>query len=343
MIALRVQRIFIKRMIDIRLFTTFRVPAPVSGVYSVANESELWVVARESRRRRRPIFLLGGGSNVLFTKPFRGDVIRIDIPGFARDEGTDFVEYTVGAGEEWDSVVEKAAKSGLWGIECLAGIPGRAGAAPVQNIGAYGAELKDVLVTVETMDLETGEIKSRPAGELQLGYRDSLFKRDLKGKEAILRITLRLSRQKPPANKHARLGLTPAELDGMDAQMIREHVLRVRAAKLPAEEEAGSAGSFFKNPEVEVDVAQQLKSAYPDLPSYPGEHGGVKLSAGWLIDRAGWKGIRQGDAGVWPQQALVLVNYGEAKGSEIQQLACDIVESVEHQFGVHLTPEVNIL
>ena len=343
MIALRVQRIFIKRMIDIRLFTTFRVPAPVSGVYSVANESELWVVARESRRRRRPIFLLGGGSNVLFTKPFKGDVIRIDIPGFARDEGADFVEYTVGAGEEWDSVVEKAANEGLWGIECLAGIPGRAGAAPVQNIGAYGAELKDVLVAVETMDLETGEIKSRPAGELQLGYRDSLFKRDLKGKEAILRITLRLSRQKPPANKHARLGLTPAELDGMDAQMIREHVLRVRAAKLPAEEEAGSAGSFFKNPEVEVDVAQQLKSAYPDLPSYPGEHGGVKLSAGWLIDRAGWKGIRQGDAGVWPQQALVLVNYGEAKGSEIQQLACDIVESVEHQFGVHLTPEVNIL
>jgi len=300
--------------------------------------------------------ILGGGSNVLFTKDFSGLVVRIALKGItvvAEDE--EFVELEIGAGESWDDVVRHCVEQRWGGIENLSLIPGTVGAAPVQNIGAYGVELKDVLVRVQGVVRQTGEHRTLSRAECAFGYRDSIFKRELWNRFVIGSVTMRLRKQ--PAARHLRTeyGAINQELTRLLPETspehwtvadIREAVCAIRRSKLPDPKVLGNAGSFFKNPEVPRSVFERVREQFPDAPSFAAVSGNaerVKIPAGWLIERCGWKGKRVGNTGAHALQALVLVNYGGATGSEVFSLAQEIQHSVEERFGIHLDMEVNIV
>ena len=289
--------------------------------------------------------VLGGGNNILFTQDYDGLLLHPVSQGISilHDDGTSVV-VRAEAGVDWDRLVAWSVEHGLWGIENLSAIPGTAGAAPVQNIGAYGCEAGEAIERVEMYCVESGALLTLDRGHCGFGYRDSIFKRTLRGKVVILAIQLRLSRTPNP-----RLGYGDVEREvgargGATLQNIREAICAIRHAKLPDPQVTGNAGSFFKNPVVDEAVAALLRADWPDMPCYPTqEPGKVKLAAGWLIDRAGLKGFVQGRAGVHDRQALVLVNRGGATGSEVMALARTVQERVRERFGVAIDTEVNIL
>lgn len=290
--------------------------------------------------------VLSGGNNILFTRDYDGLLLTPVAQGITllgEEDGT--VHVRAEAGLEWDDLVEWAVAHDLWGIENLSLIPGKAGAAPVQNIGAYGCEAGDVIERVHMFCVESRTSATLDAAHCAFGYRESVFKHDLRGRVVITAVDLRLQRTPQP-----RLGYGDVEREveargGATLRNIREAICAIRRAKLPDPKELGNAGSFFKNPVVDEAIARQLRAKWPDLPLYPaaGAPGRAKLAAGWLIDKAGLKGFRQGRVGVHERQALVLVNLGGATGGEVLEFARMVQAHVREKFGVVIDTEVNIL
>ena len=290
-----------------------------------------------------PCLHVGGGSNLLFTADYAGTVLHSAIKG--REivgETEDWVDIRVGAGEVWDDFVAYAVACGWYGAENLSLIPGEVGASAVQNIGAYGVEAKDLIRFVDTVCLETGCRRRFANEECCYSYRESVFKKELKGKYIVTHVTFRLGKR--PAFR-LDYGNIQAELGGAEPTLegVRQAVIRIRRAKLPDPKLLGNGGSFFMNPVVPAEQFEALAQRFPDMPCYPVAGGRVKIPAGWLIDRCGWKGKSIGRAAVYERQALVLVNLGGASGKEILQLAQAVAHSVKDKFGVTIAPEVNII
>jgi UDP-N-acetylmuramate dehydrogenase len=285
--------------------------------------------------------VLGGGSNVLFARDVDEPMILMRIPGrqLLDDDGTD-VLVEVGAGETWDRIVHWTLSQGWFGLENLSLIPGLAGGAPWQNIGAYGVEAAERIAVVTAVDLRTGTRREFPAAECGFGYRTSFFKTPPGRQWLITAVRLRLSRRADPRTAYGEI-LRELGAAAPSPLQVAAAVRSIRRRKLPDPAVTGNAGSFFKNPVIGMDALEPLRSAYPDMPAYPvvGDATRVKLSAGWLIETAGWKGHRDGDAGVSARHALVLVNHGSATGAQVLALARRIRQSVLDRFGVALEPE----
>jgi len=291
-------------------------------------------------------FILGGGSNILFTKNFDGTVVKNNITGIrVLNEDNENIDVYIGAGENWQQTVLHCVDQDWGGIENLSLIPGCVGAAPIQNIGAYGVELEDVLTRVHFIDLSNGESKSLENKQCQFGYRNSIFKHSLKNKVLITGIELRLSKKHDLSLEYGAIK-SQLEIENITNPTIKDvsnAVIAIRQSKLPDPAELGNSGSFFKNPIISTDLFNEIKKSNPSINCYPVNETHVKIAAGWLIEQCGWKGKRIGNTGSHAKQALVLVNYGGAKGSEVLALANKIIESVKEAFNVTLEPEVNII
>jgi UDP-N-acetylmuramate dehydrogenase len=291
-----------------------------------------------------PVRILGGGSNILLTAPVKGLVIRNMLKGIqVIKENADYVWLEVQSGEVWHELVMYATRHNWGGIENLALIPGTAGAAPIQNIGAYGAEAKDTIETVNFWNFATNQLEALPNAACRFGYRDSIFKQELAGKTLITSVVFRLTKQ-PALNTS--YGAIEQELAAMNlpatVQNIAAAVMSIRQSKLPDPSVTGNAGSFFKNPVISVQQYEGIRDQYPAPPSWPAACGQVKIPAAWLIEQCGWKGYREHDYGVHNRQALVLVNYGNAAGSQIWDLSGRIVQSVQEKFNITLEREVQV-
>ena len=288
--------------------------------------------------------VLAGGNNILFTEDYDGVLLTPVARQIAllSDDG-DEVRLRVEAGVEWDDLVEWAVQRGLWGLENLSLIPGKAGAAPVQNIGAYGCEAKDAIERVHMFCVENCKCMTLDASHCCFGYRESIFKHDLRGRVIITAIEIRLSHTPRPKLGYGDVEREVEARGGATLRNIREAICSIRRAKLPDPAVLGNAGSFFKNPVVEAPVAKRLLAEYPDMPHYAAPEGRIKLAAGWLIDRAGMKGYREGSVGVHERQALVLVNHGGATGGEVIAFARTVQAKVREKFGIEIDTEVNIL
>ncbi len=288
--------------------------------------------------------VIGNGSNILFVDSFRGVVVKPNIQGIdIINEDSDYAEVRCGAGVDWDTFVEWTVDRGLGGLENLSYIPGTVGASPVQNIGAYGAEVKDTIIAVEGIRLSNNDFFVVNNFDCEFGYRTSIFKKHVWARGIIAYVIFRLNK-KPEFN--ASYGSVLAEtkkLGEINLRNIRQAIINIRSNKLPDPSLIGNAGSFFKNPLVNINNASRLKKLYPDIPVFKANDGQCKLSAAYLIEKCGWKGHREGDAGVHAEQPLILVNYGKATGMELYQLARKIDESVRKTFGIELEMEVNII
>lgn len=290
--------------------------------------------------------ILGGGSNILFTKDFDGLLLKNDITGITVvKEDRDHIYVEAGAGVNWHSFVMYCVDHNYGGVENLSLIPGNVGASPMQNIGAYGVEIKDVFYKLEAFHMQKKMTRIFTATECEFGYRDSAFKKKYRGMFAILSVTFRLSKN-PVFN--ISYGAIEEELkkmavDELNIKVISDAVINIRTAKLPDPALIGNAGSFFKNPEINKQCLQELKRIEPAIPSYKINDDTFKIPAAWLIEQCGWKGYRKGDAGCYEKQALVLVNYGSAKGKDILDLSEDIKQSVKKKFHIALEREVNIV
>lgn len=338
--------------VSLRPYNTFGLDVRARAFARFASADELRQLLRLPDVQAAPKLILGGGSNLLFTQDFDGVVLKNEIRGL--ETLTDPADPTTalvraGAGESWHGLVEYALAQGLSGLENLSLIPGTVGAAPLQNIGAYGAELRDTFEYLEAVEISTGAGRVFTAAECGFGYRESVFKGALKNQFVVTAVGLRLHRQARLNLGYGALADTLAELGVTGEPTPRDvsrAVMHIRRAKLPDPAQVGNAGSFFKNPEIAQARFDDLRRQYPDLPGYPAP-GGVKVPAGWLIERAGWKGHRRGPGagthGVHDRQALVLVHHGGATGPELRQLADDIRAAVRQQFGIELHPEVNML
>lgn len=331
---------------SLKSYNTFGIDVKAKFFCEINSKEQFLELIQSGQLSRQPFLLLGGGSNILFTKDVDGLVVKMNITGreiLFQDE--DIALVRIFAGENWDDIVSWSLDQGFNGLENLSLIPGNVGSCPIQNIGAYGVEVKDFIEEVEVMYLADGEQKVLRNNKCGFAYRDSIFKRELKGKVAILSVTFRLNKSE---NLHLAYGAISRELETMGITVptssdVREAVCHIRRSKLPDPAILGNAGSFFKNPTVSPEICNQLVLKFPTLPSYPQANGSYKLAAGWLIEQCGWKGVRVGDAGVHNVQALVLVNYGSATGKELLTLATEIKQSVRVKFGVELEMEVNIL
>ena len=333
----------IEKNISLRTYNSFHFEVNASTFISVKSVEELQ--ERLFTGIKEPLLVLGGGSNILLTQKLIERVLKIDITGIEEvKEETSHIYVKAGAGENWSDFVQYTLSRNWSGLENLSLIPGNVGAAPIQNIGAYGVELKDVFFELEAYDRVDKKVYAFGVNDCKFGYRDSIFKSASKGRYIILNVTFRLS--KTPLLK-TNYGAIREELKKMNVhsptiQDISRAVIAIRRSKLPDPKDIGNAGSFFKNPIVDQALFLSLSKKYPDLPAYPHEDQSVKLAAGWLIEQTGWKGYRKGDVGVHELQALVLVNYGDATGNEILGLSERIAESVIKKFGVRLEREVNV-
>lgn len=331
---------------SLKALNTFHIDAK-SRYFTIADDlTQLRAALEFAKSKNLPIFILGGGSNVLFTKDFKGLAIKNNIKGFdIVKETAEHVWIRIGAGEEWHEAVSRSIDLGYNGVENLSLIPGSVGAAPIQNIGAYGVELCDVFFSLEALEIDSGRLRTFNRGECEFGYRQSVFKNKYKGKFVIVSVTLQLSKVPAFNISYAALNaaLQDTEVNSLTAKKISEAVIRIRRSKLPDPQEIGNAGSFFKNPVVDAKTVQEISAKYPDIPGHFDKEGNAKLSAAWLIERCGWKGKRMNDAGVHEKHSLVLVNYGSATGSEMKSLAEAIQDSVCRKFGISLEPEVNFI
>ncbi|MBC8464350.1 MAG: UDP-N-acetylmuramate dehydrogenase [Bacteroidetes bacterium] len=295
---------------------------------------------------KSPLLILGGGSNVLLTQNFPGTVLKNEIKGIQIiEDSDDSVLVKVGAGVVWHDLVIWSIENKLAGIENLSLIPGSVGAAPMQNIGAYGVELKSVFEKLEALEIDSLQSRFFNKEECQFGYRYSIFKGKLKGKFIITSVYIRL--QKTPTF-NVSYGAIETELKNMgieklSLQSVSQAVINIRQSKLPNPKEIGNSGSFFKNPVITSKLFLRLQETHPTIVGYTISETETKVAAGWLIDQAGWKGYRKGDAGIHKNQALVLVNYGNAKGEELVKLSKEVQASVFQKFGISLEPEVNII
>lgn len=330
--------------ISLKPFNSFGIDVPAKKFASFSNVDQLREMLTSNGQQE--VIILGGGSNILFTKKVDGLVLKNEVKGIDLIHEDDRHIYVkAGAGEPWHPFVLYCLERNWAGIENLSLIPGNVGAAPMQNIGAYGVELKEVFEELEAFDLIDNITRTFTLNDCEFGYRDSIFKRRYKNQFIILSITLRLNK-KPVF--HTSYGAIGEELEKMGVknltiEAISQAVIRIRSSKLPDPAQIGNAGSFFKNPSVSKEFFDVLKEKFPGIIGYPNEDGTMKLAAGWMIESCGWKGFRKGDAGVHPKQALVLVNYGNASGGEIYDLSNEIIQSLLTKFGVMLEREVNII
>jgi UDP-N-acetylmuramate dehydrogenase len=294
--------------------------------------------------KNQEILILGEGSNMLFVNDFPGLIINPNVPGIrVVHEDRNSIWLEVGAGVVWDDLVEYTVFNCWGGIENLSLIPGKVGAAAVQNIGAYGMEIQNQIESVTGFDLETKTENTLEAAECQYAYRDSIFKNQMKDRFIITSVVFKLDKFPEFILNYGDLKAETEKLGALNLRNIRKTVISIRESKLPDPKVTGNAGSFFKNPIIETSLAEQLIAVYPNIPHYPASEGYTKLAAGWLIEQCGWKGFRRDDAGVHEKQALVLVNYGNATGKEIYDLSEEIKQSVQQKFGVELEREVNVI
>lgn len=328
---------------SLQAFNTFGIEASAGQLIEINSVAALQAVLPDTKI---PFYVLGGGSNILLLNDIKGTVLKMSIPGIKIERTFKHAVYlSAGAGVNWHKLVLFAVENNLGGLENLSLIPGTVGASPMQNIGAYGVEIKDVFHRLEAVEIATGKLKIFRRKELAFGYRNSIFKNKLKGKYIITKVWFKLS--KPPHRLRLAYGAIKTVLKnaGINQPTIRDisdAVIKIRSEKLPDPREIGNAGSFFKNPVVDAGLFAALHRQYPEIPHYPQADGTVKLPAGWLIEQCGWKGRRIGDTGTHVRQALVLVNYGAATGAEIHALAVRIRESVRQKFKITLEMEVNI-
>lgn len=338
----------IQSHVSLKPYNTFGIDAHARYWVEVNSEEDLQTVLQLSDYSNQPKLILGGGSNVLLCRDFDGLVVKINIQGIdITREDDDHVYITAGAGVNWHALVLFCVGRGYAGMENLSLIPGTVGAAPMQNIGAYGVELEQVFESLTAVHVTTSERRTFAHADCGFGYRESIFKRELKHQYIITRVTFQLDKQPTFHTRYGAIQETLTEMGVTDETLsiraISDAVIRIRRSKLPDPAQIGNAGSFFKNPEIPKDQFDSLKAAYPALPGYPIDNNVVKVPAGWLIEQAGWKGYRSGDAGVHTKQALVLVNYDKATGDEIMALARKVQQSVLETFGVTISPEVNIV
>ncbi|PTX19993.1 UDP-N-acetylmuramate dehydrogenase [Pontibacter mucosus] len=308
--------------------------------------AELQELLQMPELRQEPKLILGGGSNLLFTKDFDGLVLQNGIKGVEKiAEDEEHVYLKAGAGEVWHEFVLYTLSQNLGGLENLSLIPGTVGAAPLQNIGAYGVELKDVFQELEAVHIETAEVRSFDNATCRFGYRESVFKNELKGQYIVTHVTFRLHKKHTLNTTYGAIKTTLEEMQVQEPtiQHVSAAVCHIRQSKLPDPKQIGNAGSFFKNPEIPLSQFEGLQKQYPGIPSYPVSETTVKVPAGWLIEQCGWKGKVINNYGVHKNQALVLVNYGGASGEDIRKLAFEVIASVEQKFGIRLHPEVNIM
>lgn len=335
----------INQNISLKDYNTFGIEASAkhfARFSSIKQLAELFL----DKRFQEPKLIIGGGSNLLLTKNFNGLVLKNEIIGKEVVLENDYeIILKVGAGEIWHNFVLFCVESNYGGIENMSLIPGSVGAAPMQNIGAYGVELKSVFVSLEAFHIETGKVHSFDKEKCKFGYRDSIFKNSHKDQYIITSVTFRLTK-KPTFNTS--YGAINQELERMgitelSVKSISDAVINIRRTKLPDPAKIGNSGSFFKNPVLTNKVFANIKQNHPEIASYPNGENHTKVAAGWLIEQAGWKGKTIGNYGVHKNQALVLVNYGGATGSEIYELSQKIIDSVKAKFGVELQREVNII
>ena len=332
----------IQRRSSLREHNSFGLPAVAATLVHIASEADVRRIVDHPEYGRAPKFILGGGSNVVFTRDVAALVLKIEIPGrrLVREEADAWI-VEAGAGENWHDFVAWTLAQGWPGLENLALIPGLVGAGPVQNIGAYGVELKDRFDSLDGVDLVTGRAVTLDAAMCAFGYRDSVFKHLLAGKTVITKVRFRLPKPWAPVLGYLEIERKMLETGNPapDAQTIFDWVCAIRRAKLPDPAVIGNAGSFFKNPVVSAEQCRDIIGRDPEVVHYPLPDGTFKLAAGWLIDACGWKGKSVGQAAVYERQALVLVNRGGASGAEVMTLARAIQESVYGRFGIRLEPE----
>lgn len=330
-----------ERHFSLKNYNSFGIEVETEFFAAISNEAELIEVLKSNGNK--PFRVLGGGSNVLLTEDYKGLTLVMQNKGISiLEETASHVLIEVQAGENWHELVLWALENDFGGIENLALIPGSVGAAPIQNIGAYGVELSSVFHRCKALDLASLSFNEFDKAACEFGYRSSVFKTHLKGKAIITRVQFKLSKKNHQT--HTQYGTLQASLQGKEIsiQNIAASVIAIRKSKLPDPAQIGNSGSFFKNPVIPVNQFKQLQENYPEIPHYPDTAEKIKIPAGWLIEKLGYKGKRFGDAGVHEKQALVLVNYGNAKGVELLNLAQQIQEQVLQNFGVQLEVEVNI-
>jgi UDP-N-acetylmuramate dehydrogenase len=334
---------FIKENFSLKSFNTFGINISTKLFASFSNTNELSEILRNKNEHK---LILGGGSNILFTKNYDGLVLKNEIAGIEKiNEDDAHVYVRAGAGVGWHEFVLYCINNDFAGVENLSLIPGSVGASPMQNIGAYGVEIKDVFHELEAYNIEDKKLVSFSKNDCAFGYRESIFKNKYKGQFVITSVTFQLN--KIPVYNTS-YGAIETELEKMGVQSlsikaISDAVINIRQSKLPDPKIIGNAGSFFKNPTIQNTQFEKLKTLFPNIVGYAVRENETKLAAGWLIEQCGWKGYRKGDAGCHEKQALVLVNYGNAIGEEILQLSGEIIDSVKLMFDVELHREVNIV
>lgn len=330
--------------ISLKKFNTFGINVRADHLAAFKLEDNAVHFFRQHKATEQNYLVLGGGSNILFTGDFHGTIIHPEMEGIAMEgkSGSEII-VSAGAGVWWDNLVESTVNKGLGGLENLSLIPGCVGAVAVQNIGAYGVEVKDVIEKVRAISLADGSIREFTNDECKFGYRDSVFKHELKGLYLITKILFRLSTRPKLCLEYGSLKEEVSKLGSTSLANIRKIVITTRQAKLPDPEQIGNAGSFFKNPFVSEVILGSIQKKYPKLPVFRDRSGGVKIPAGWLIEQCGWKGKRIGDAGIHEKQALVIVNHGNATGNELFDLSEKVRKSVADTFGIDLEREVEVI
>jgi len=333
----------VNKNISLKTFNTFGLDYKTECMVRVRTEKEAIALFRGDISCKKPILIMGGGSNILFTGDFKGTILIPELRGIRIEKKEEkCVIVSAGAGVIWDKLVEWTTEKGFGGLENLSFIPGRTGAVPVQNIGAYGVEAKDTIFKVRAISIIDGSVRNFANEECEFGYRASIFKNKEKGKYLVTRVWFRLALNPVLNLTYGALNEEVAKLGGATLRNLREAVISIRKSKLPDPELTGNAGSFFKNPVVGRKVAKKLKEKFPTIHCFDDLSGGTKLAAGWMIEQCGWKGQRYREAGVYDKQALVLVNKGGATGKDIFDLSEKIKKSVLEKFGVTLDREVEI-
>lgn len=336
----------LREQVSLAPLTTFAVPARARLFAQLSSQADVEALIADGSVSTAPRLLLGGGSNILLVGDFDGLVLRNGVAGIESIEGAGEVTVVAGGGIQWDALVDHCVQQGWGGVENLSLIPGTVGAAPIQNIGAYGAELADVFLFLDAIDLDSGQLRRFSREECRFTYRTSVFRRpDHANRYCVLRVALRLSLRPRLEISYPSLAaeLKGVAVTGLGLAEVRAAVIRVRTRRLPAPSRQGNAGSFFKNPQLSSQQVAELRQDHPTLPAFPGEGASLRIPAGWLIQRAGCGGATHGGAAVSPQHSLVLVNTGNATGQDVVALARTIRAQVVERFGVVLEPEVTII
>ena len=336
-----------KTNIKLKPYNSFGFDAIAKYFVEIHEAIDLQMLIAGRALQKHKTLILSGGNNILFqNEVFDGLVVYINTKGveILREDGNEIV-VRAQAGEDWPDFVRFCVAKGWHGLENLAHIPGKVGAAPVQNIGAYGMELKDSFLQCEAIDLSTGEKRAFTKEECRFGYRESIFKSELKGLYVITSVDFLLKKDAPLNLEYGNIKayLEQNGIENPTLQQLHDAICAIRDAKLPDVKQIGSAGSFFKNPVISAEQFEALQKDFPNIPHYPDTEGMVKVPAGWLIEQAGWKGWRNEHVGVYDKQALVLVHYGGGTGQDIVELALKIQDSVEAKFGIRISPEVNFV